>query len=220
MTDDDHRRRGDTARLADILRDHDIPVPELLPDMVATPGHAGDAAVARERRVARRAAMLGLGWPELAVDDALAADERMPAIRIVDRWHARDSQVLVLSGPVGVGKTVAAAWYSLGPVVVLSFVRAAELARVGRFSPKWDEWLHARALCVDDLGVEYADDKGSFASDVDHLLDVFYGNRRRLIITTNCDVKAFRERYGQRIMDRISQRGDWQVVTGRSLRRT
>lgn len=221
MKNDDGRRRNATTAaadaIADVLARHDIPIPRLLPEMVATPGHAPSPDVARERDV-RLQRLRELGWPERALRIAEHADTRRPAVRATARWKP-DTSMLVLSGSKGTGKTVAATWWAIGSPRVCRFVEAAELVRVGRFArERWDEWLCAPALCIDDLGAEYADAKDSFLADLDHLINRFYNDMRELIITTNCDAPAFAQRYGERIVSRITECATWEHCGGADQR--
>jgi IstB-like ATP binding protein len=214
--DRDNEGRLAADAIARRLRDIGMPVPELLPEMARTPGHAEVAA--RPDPVGSRArALADLDWPARALRAAANADVDRPAVRAIDAWDP-SSCAIVLAGPVGTGKTVAAAWWAIGARVAFRFVRAAELVRVGRFDARWETWLGARALCLDDLGAEYADAKGSFASDMDLLVDTFYADARPMIITTNLDAAAFRERYGERVHDRIRDCATWANVDGTTMR--
>jgi DNA replication protein DnaC len=60
-------------------------------------------------------------------------------------------------------------------------------------------------MVIDDLGVEYLDKNGNFLQRLDELIDERYSNYRQTIITTNLNVKAFKERYGERVADRIRE---------------
>lgn len=176
------------------------------------------ANASRERLNALR----DYGWPARALRYA-QAPRATHAIDSIESWQrARSKTIVVLAGNKGIGKTVAAAWHALfhPSNVVMRFVRAATILRMSRFGPEWDARLKAPALCIDDLGAEYIDEKGSFVSDIDELVDTFYADERRLIITTNLDGKTFRERYRDRVTDRLRECGMWIEATGPSLRGT
>ncbi len=216
MSDRTKRVEAASDVVARILADAGIPVPDSLDEIMR------DDTVARvdnepTRRDRLRARMLELGWPRRAVEWADAAVET-DAVRVTRRWAGRGS--IVLAGPKGTGKTVAAAWHALNSErgEAFRFVRAAMLVRVGRFGDEWSGFLTARSLCVDDLGAEYADVKGSFVSDLDELVDTFYADRRTLIVTTNLDGKEFRSRYGARVTDRIRECAEWASIGGESMR--
>jgi hypothetical protein len=199
---------------------------------------AQDAADAR----AKRAAYLrgdDARFPVLAVEHALLASDTL-ALAHVRKFAAGDRGALVLMGGVGAGKTTAATEYALehgGSAP--GFVRASELEARGRYadrdSPKDGQlrdrdiraWLRTRTmLVIDDLGAEYLDGKGAFRSLLDETLDLFYGDKKRLIITTNLKTKRaaidpkkpppkgtppeepqLAERYGARVMSRLFEVG-------------
>jgi len=127
--------------------------------------------------------------------------------------------VLLPGAPPGCGKTPAAAYRQLNAKgIVPAFVRAPTLARASRFGKERDAWVDASALVLDDLGSEFSDAKGSFQTDLDELVDAFYGDRRSLIITTNVTHADFKKRYGERITDRLRECGRWFEIRGASLR--
>ena len=197
------------------LRDLGLTVPEHLREMVDAepPSRPRSPDDMRDRS----SVMRGFGWPKRALQFAEDADVDRPAIVAIEAWDPNRCAI-VLAGPKGTGKTVAAAWWAFGSSRVFRFVRAAELVRVGRFDEGWTDWLKASALCIDDLGAEYADQKGSFVSDLDLLIDTFYADCRPLIITTNCGGAKFAERYGPRIADRITECATWAQISGDSMR--
>lgn len=160
------------------------------------------------------------GWPVRALEAALHADEEKPGIATIGKWNSDRESVLVLSGAPGCGKTTAAAWWALRRRAPFPFLRATAFAASSRYDRETRaEWFTAPALALDDLGAEYADSKGSFLTDLDELVDVFYADRRPLIITTNCTGREFVDRYGTRITDRFRECGTWVVVEGSSLRK-
>lgn len=163
--------------------------------------------------------------PRRAGEIAMSA-ESIGVIAEVDAWYERTKKaggILVLSGLVGTGKTVAAcrvSWMRMvddyGPY---SFTRAADLAMIGRYGEEREALLKCTHMIVDDLAAEYLDKSGSFLVDLDHLVDITYSNRRHMVITTNLGRARFAERYGQRITDRLNECGTWITVTGESRRR-
>ncbi len=159
--------------------------------------------------------------PARAVEAALVADVTDPAIVAVAKWNDENQNggILVLSGPVGSGKTVAAVWLALRLPRLPIFVRASELAVASRYGGERNEWFDAMSLIVDDLGAEHVTEKGAFIADIDQLADTFYADRRHLVITTNATAKIFAERYGQRVADRLRESGTWIPVVGDSRRK-
>lgn len=160
------------------------------------------------------------GWPKRVCRDALAADLEMPATKRMLATDVRERNVVVLVGPRGCGKTVAAACWALTREAPPLFIRAASFAARGRYDEEQrSEWTNARALVLDDLGVEYADEKGSFLTDLDELIDTYHGAMKPLIITTNATLADFTDRYKARIVDRLAQSSTWITVNTPSLRR-
>lgn len=154
--------------------------------------------------------------------------ETTPAIAAMRAWATDRSRcILVASGPPGTGKTTIAAlwcWERMqqngdNSRALPHWFTAAEFARSSRYDKERGELIGVPALVLDDLGVEYADAKGSLRTDIDELVDSFYSSTRRLLVTTNLDAKGFEERYGARVMDRIAEAGTWLPVLGASRRR-
>lgn len=171
---------------------------------------AEDPASARRRWLGDRAQVLLEGqFPARVVDDVRA--DRLattPALAHARDFRAApvgDQHILVLLGGTGTGKTTAAAW--LASEVGGSrpgLVRSGALERAGRYDRELAEWVTSRTLLViDDLGVEYQDGKGAFRSVLDELIDVAYGARRRLVITSNLDAAGVADRVGERIWSRL-----------------
>jgi DNA replication protein DnaC len=176
----------------------------------------------REERKKARLAEFLKAMPQRAAEFALATSIEDPLIKRVADWKEkqRDGGILVLSGPAGVGKTVAACWWANGFDRVPMFMRASEFATTSRYDHDAREnWQKQRALILDDLGAEYLDPKGSFLVDLDELVDFFYADKKYLLITTNCDKATFKARYGERITDRLSEAGTWIAVPGASRRK-
>jgi len=180
-----------------------------------------DARIARQRELdaalesesaaaARLAALAKAGFPARSLDAVKSADEERPYVRRIKAWAPAEASVIVLSGAAGCGKTVAAAWWSVRHTATPVFVRATTFAASSRYDRETRAtWFSAPALVLDDLGTEYLDAKGSFLVDLDELLDVYYGDRRPLVITTNCSKPVFKTRYGERVTDRLRECGVW-----------
>lgn len=173
-----------------------------------------------EERRAQSSRLSEAGWPLRAIEAAQGADLEKPAIARVMAWDTNTESVLVLSGPPGCGKTTAAARWAVSKYWPPKFVRATTFASSSRYDRDTrDTWLKADALVLDDLGAEYADTKGNFLVDLDELVDTFYGDKRPLLITTNCSAEEFKQRYGQRVIDRLRECGSWFSANNASLRR-
>lgn len=170
----------------------------------------------RERQVDARGRLAAAGFPLRAIEVAQSARDDEPLIQRVKNWNTETTSVLVISGSKGCGKTVAATWWAAKQSRTPIFVRASTFAASSRYDRDTRvEWFSAPAMVLDDLGAEYLDGKGSFMVDLDELIDVYYGDKRPLLITTNCPKDAtkerpgFRERYGERVYDRLKECGSW-----------
>lgn len=150
----------------------------------------------------------------------------------VDASH----RILVLGGPVGVGKTTAASWliaqgpprrYSFGAKpddawpadLHPRFVSAPEFALVDLYDrERMNALLCCSVLVLDDLGMEVMGDSGIVQGKLDLLFDARYRRLVWTVITTNLTPDAFRQRYGDRIVDRIREAGEFVGMPGESLR--
>lgn len=157
-----------------------------------------------------------------AIRAAMRPDADRAALTKIREWRHDRTNIAVLSGAAGCGKTVAAGWFGLHRHA-MAFARAAEFAASSRYERDDREALlrpsHGRGLILDDLGAEYLDAKGSFLVDLDELIDCYYASQRPLVITTNLGGEAFRQRYGERIADRLRESGEWFGITEPSLRK-
>lgn len=205
----------------------------LVPQLSEDEWIARDAAVAAERNrqteaskgaaaAAKRAELEAAGFPlrALRVAEVAEKNETIARIETWDRALASGGRcVLVLAGAPGCGKTVSATRWALGRARVPRFLRAASFAAQSRYDDAKRDLLASPAIVLDDLGAEYADAKGSFLTDLDELVDTFYGNEKPLVITTNVESREqFASRYGLRIFDRLRECALWLEV-GASSRR-
>jgi DNA replication protein DnaC len=180
-----------------------------------------------------------IGLPERALDIVLAGGlDETPALAAVR--GAED--ICILAGGCGVGKSIAAvAWvhdYVAAPERwqdaaerdqeprpryrghVPLWIAAAQLARTDHFKQsEVDRVAKVKRLVIDDLGSEFSDSKGFFASLLDEVIDLRYSGQRPTIVTTNLDADAFRARYGVRIVDRIREAGRFVGCGNQSLRK-
>lgn len=179
-----------------------------------------------------------MGIPERTLRAIDAQVEETDATRAVEGA----SDILVLSGGPGCGKTVAAAvWISvfvkdeknwskandpdlcIHPKMICKtpvWVTAAKLSRWERYeSAEMAKLLHASRLVIDDLGGEFLDKGGFYASLLDEIVNERQGASRPTVMTTNLDASAFKERYGERIVDRIREGGRFVGCGNQSLRK-
>jgi DNA replication protein DnaC len=188
----------------------------------------------RSRMLDRSGELRDNGFPEIFVTAAMGELDDTPAMLHAQAFinliaHMPRKRLLVLAGGVGAGKTTAATRVMLkGRDPRPGFLRINELERRGRYDKKLDEWLKDKtSLVIDDVGAESLDGKGVFRSLFDEIVDMFYGNRRTLVMTTNLrpvreatdKEDQFRERYGERIWSRLGQVAMWGDCGTRDLRR-
>ncbi|MFN0251708.1 MAG: ATP-binding protein [Kofleriaceae bacterium] len=178
-------------------------------------------------------------FPARYVNAATAGPSDTPAMIGARKYLASRKSVLVLAGGVGAGKTTAAAWIAIeaGSAHVTlpdargslpAFIRAAELEARGRYDKHLRTWLRERSMLVlDDLGAEFLDGKNAFSSLLDEVIELYYSNHRRIVITTNLRARRvgdsepqFIERYGERVASRLHEVGLWHECGARDLRRT
>lgn len=146
------------------------------------------------------------------------------AVTVAQTWLVeRDKPWLVLSGPTGCGKSLAAASVAANHRAG-TFVRADELVRL--FSSMFGEQYErqqglrdAQLLVVDDLGCEY--DAGRMLPALLDLLDARQSAKRHpTIVTTNLTPQAFRERYpNDRLHSRMAELVRWEGVLSEDMRR-
>jgi DNA replication protein DnaC len=154
--------------------------------------------------VRRQASRRDLGIPS-RVTKALLALEVNDAVRGAKAWLTSEKHWLVLGGAVGTGKSVAAAHaLELSPGRGAWVTSGGFATLVGGFSgqTECDRLKHIDTLVVDDFGTEHL---SSFAEAVFfEVLAARHENELRTVITHNLDRKAFRQRIGSRLADRIA----------------
>lgn len=160
------------------------------------------------------------------------------------RWH-NDQQgdeskwCLVLSAKPGTGKSTAGGvwlWLRTAGVVVSHggtpvirpdlatptnaqrWFSASEIAAASGFDGSVDSLCTMAALVIDDLGTEYADRKGYVKTRLDVIVDSRYREFRPTLITTNLNSEAFKERFGERVTDRLREGGAFFEFSAPSMR--
>lgn len=155
--------------------------------------------------------------------------EHTEALRVARGFLADPGAwLLVLAGPPGVGKTVAAAWFLDEPSATNGgrrFLPALEVARRGIYGEDatfWNEARGAGRLVIDDLGTEPLDAKGYAFANLAALLAHRHANEAKTLITSNLTLDAFRARYlaedGGRLADRFREGGTFYELRGESRR--
>lgn len=185
--------------------------------------HAVFAARRRAERMERLAADIGLppadDLRDVALDDQAPETEALRAFREV--VHAvlgsrrRQPFTRIVAGPPGTGKTAAMAWALLRlgyeHLTRHNYDRAAQFVSAGDIgatlrggfgepAARWERWLAAPVLGIDDVGTEL--------SNPEHLLYLLTERDNRTLVTlatTNLNMKTFGERYASsRLADRLA----------------
>jgi len=129
----------------------------------------------------------------------------------------REAWCLVLSAGKGTGKSTAAAVWLYDNVPIEGaptyqtryWWNGTRIARTNGYAKDFEKMMQSRFMIIDDLGVEYLDKNGNFLQRLDELIDERYSNFKRTIITTNLNAVAFKERYGERVADRMREGFAW-----------
>ena len=214
---------------------HEKTIGELVSDLWAqfrepTPEETARIEAERQRKEQNERARQWAAWgiPSKDIPRIAAKNlEPTPAMAEMSAFGKRRLVLLVLSGPVGCGKTTAAAHWlasthnrvSLIKTKPRLFLPIAHCARLNRFDDHTMGAVErAKALVLDDLGAEYLDDKGAFTSLLDSIIDARYRHLLPTVITTNLRATEFKDRYGERTIDRLRERGEFIELKGASLR--
>lgn len=164
------------------------------------------------------------------------------ALREAAAWWIAGSPLIVLAGPVGTGKSLAASWIVQqrwqacitappgdpmrdgGVPIWLGAPLVSRVQTWGDGAAKIASWRDTMLLVLDDLGVEDASDRTN--ATLDDLINHRFENTLPTVVTTNLSPKQFEARYGARIRDRVRGSGLdaqgkarwWIVCGGDSLR--
>lgn len=225
--DDDTKRRGGVAVLADDVASWMAKLGVTLPPLDDEAAWAErdrqvQAQIARretsEQRAQweRRARVLaepdGAAFPERALQHAISPRDTQPVLA-ARRWVPERKNILILSGPCSIGKTVAACIPALHSTAPWHFVRSADYFSASRYDRKERRRLLGAALVLDDLGAEHLDGAGNVLADLDELIDTFYAAARPLVITTNLAAAEMRLRYdSERTISRLREAASWQEM--------
>jgi hypothetical protein len=187
----------------------------------------------RERQHAYRTRLRASGAlvkPEMAIAIVSGTLEQTQSVVVVQAWldvaHGRivrrDGRrpcVLVLSGSIGVGKTVAAAWALA--MEGGDYTTADELPErmfPGRYRRYEAKPFGGAVAVVDDVGTEESKD---FGAALLKLIDVRMHRARSLtILTSNLSKAQWTRRYDLRLMDRLEEAGAFVEFEEQSMRRS
>lgn len=183
---------------------------------------------------AQRRELAALGLSEK--DHELLSSGVVTETLAVQAVRSSGVRLTALSGGPGSGKTTAGAVWLADLVMERSswsgidgalpafrakamFVTAAKLSRWPRYDDDaMNRILKSTRLVIDDLGAEYVDKSGSYLSLLDEVINERYANKRATLLTTNLRADEFKDRYGERIADRIREVGKFVVVGSSSMR--
>ena len=153
---------------------------------------------------------------------AAASPRDSEPMTLARTWWAGAKPWLVMLGATGVGKSVAAAWVltrALEARQSVLWVSASELAmRAGGFDGQTFalKCKGVELLVIDDIGTEHLTD---FSRSVrDEVLMFRHEALSRTVLTSNLDGKAFAERLGVRMADRLRGACVSKAFAGPSLR--
>lgn len=138
--------------------------------------------------------------------------------------EAKGAWCLLLLGGIGSGKTTAAgelAWAFGLEEKRVAWIRASESARLSGFGAealeRFEHWRSAKLVVLDDLGTEAM--TPTWQQALDDLLDDRYQRMAPTVITSNLTPEGFKQRYGERIADRVRQDGIVSTLSEKSMRR-
>ena len=163
-----------------------------------------------------------IGVPSIFSDplDANAYLVETLAIRRATAWYESGASLLVLAGSVGSGKSLAAASvlcrhhretstrnefgrgvYSKDP----AWLSASSVVRLAPWGDEIATFDRTPFLVIDDLGEEEPTTKA--IAMLTTLITQRTTDGQRTIVTTNASGEQFRERYNQRVTDRLREGG-------------
>ncbi len=173
--------------------------------------------IARERQ-ALEERLTDSGVPRPLVNIVLGAMKPTEATRAVDEWIVSGRSMLLLTGGVGVGKSVAGA-YTIRRTPG-KWVGASDISRLASLecAPMLLGARRARLLVVDDLGAEYADKSNWARTAMRNLLCERHDAGLRSVVTTNLSATAWKSYADDRLIDRLAT-GTVKVIGGESMRR-
>lgn len=132
-----------------------------------------------------------------------------PAIIAAGTWiDSRATDVLVLQGDTGSGKSLAAGWAfefaaqrsSRRPL----WCSAPDIAALAEWSAEWATFDASPLVVIDDLGTESKPERMTVI-----LERLFNSAAGRAVITTNIDIDSLFARYGRRVESRMRGSATW-----------
>lgn len=142
---------------------------------------------------------------------------------------SKQTDILVLSGGPGCGKSVAAAFWLVFNSIDRNdaglwgagfWITAASLSRGYAYDQEaFSKLTKKHALVIDDLGTEYQDQKERYLATLAEIVETRFAREKLTLITTNLGPSEFKARYGERLADRIREDGSFVECGTVSLRR-
>lgn len=211
-------RLGDIAQRLFAHRPHITPTADPIPEGETAEDCAERLRVQARNRAARYHRQRPAAFADARMDD-VAPENR----RIMLDWLAGPSRTLVITGPVGVGKSHAA--YALASHAVEQDIDVAAWTvpdLLVALAPEGDPAaLHVTRtvslLLLDDLGVEKPSEWR--IEQITALADARVRGGCRQIITTNVPYPELAGRYGDRVMSRLTGGAVAVKLTGPDRRR-
>jgi DNA replication protein DnaC len=175
-----------------------------------------------------------MGLPPRIIEDSVSPRETPALLRA--RAFLEDDlprgRCLILAGPTGVGKTVAAAtvlrdllfrdiWnpQNLGWFFFFPALCGALLSHDPHGSRNaMNRVLHERLAVLDDFGGEYVKPGGLLEAHIEEIVWTRHVEIRPTIITTNLTLNDLRQRLSDRVMDRLRDWAEFFPIAGPSLR--
>lgn len=113
-----------------------------------------------------------------------------------------------------------AIYSTLSRLPVLNIMSAVDIANAARDTEKLANIKSTQILIIDDLGTEPATSKvyGTELTPITEIINHRYERMATTIITTNLNDAAIKERYGERVIDRINEMYEKLVYTSPSYR--
>jgi len=141
------------------------------------------------------------------------------------RQTINGESIVTLAGTPGVGKSVAALLWLWrvgdGKPELMRWIQSGDLARGFAYDAEaFDHLTGVWALVIDDLGLEYLDEKGRFLELLEEVLSKRFARMRKTLLTTNItDAALFAKRYRDRLTSRMHEDGAFIVCGGPDLRK-
>lgn len=210
---------------------------------IAAPPSPEQAKIAaRERERSRLRSWLAASKipvrPEIVEDVIVGTCKRTDATRAVTQWFTDPTRrVIALLGPMGIGKTVAAA------LVGVAFARRGKVVRYMRepMLVRWassstltheqrvEDLLDADLVIVDELGMSLSTHGEKARDAIFTLLDHRIAGDRRTILIGNLmapdkdgvqrgSARVLADKYGARLVDRLNEVGRIAELAGESMR--